>query len=922
MARPRLFAKSRFQRLLAPAALLSIVVLTSAGHCEKVKFVDGQGQNVAVMHDTGDLALKSDLLQNLSQITPDTAVNNWVVESATGIVALIEVSNRTTGAPIGRMKILGAAMVQDPISMPPNPLFVLRNASSTPAVVIDASGNLRVRRSIVPNSTNLEDPPTPTPTPTRTPTPTPTPTRTPTRTPTPTPTRTPTPSATPTRTATPTATATPSTIQGWINGANNGDTIVVAQGVWHENIDFLGKNIVLRSENPDNKAVVDNTIIQGTGDGSVVTFAGSETSACVLEGFTITGGNAACGGGINGGSDSNLFNGAEATLRKNVITDNSAIYGGGIWGLDGTIESNTFTSNSAETGGGAIYQSRGAIKKNVFTTNHAGAVGGALAAAIGSVERNVFQGNSADVAGGAASYCFGTFRNNVFAFNTALYDGGGVSTSNAVFQNNTFWGNRANQLGGGISDTHDGFDPFGLQDLFQTTPVTTIQNCIFWMNSAPAQEQISDDAETPSYSCIEPNWTRGGTGNIQVDPTMLFPGSGNFRLEAGSPCINAGTAVAGLNEDWEGHSRPYNGAHDMGADEYVGGTTPPRPTGLVATPDDNSDVVVLTWNAVSPAPQGYNIYWSTRPEGPFAKLNETPVTQTQATVAGITRGPRYYWVVTAVGSEPGQSATQEGSLLRRVLLDPGHGGGDNGAEGLWSFAWQETMYEEALARYLVWRIVEWINSIANPRVEVFWTRLYAANTGTIPFLNERPEMAITYQVQLFLSIHFNATASPPIPHRMENYPYATSWDVEARTSEDDPWDKAPGYDQFNLEEDAAFAQGILNQALFGYNYWADPDSDSALHTDRHFRVCRDSLLHFGRTAMPIPYPQAGWKPTRVATLLEVNFIRNADFHDNWNESFWTLEIRDEVGKRIAAELVRYLDQAGPWHPPMVWPTYF
>ena len=80
------------------------------------------------------------------------------------------------------------------------------------------------------------------------------------------------------------------TIQSAINAAVEGDTVIVSEGTYVENINFGGKNIILTSTNPDNMNVVAATIIDGGDMGSVVTFAGTEDSNCVLTGFTITGG--------------------------------------------------------------------------------------------------------------------------------------------------------------------------------------------------------------------------------------------------------------------------------------------------------------------------------------------------------------------------------------------------------------------------------------------------------------------------------------------------------------------------------------------------------------------------------------------------------------------------------------------------------
>ena len=87
------------------------------------------------------------------------------------------------------------------------------------------------------------------------------------------------------------------TIQAAINSAVDGDTVLVAEGTYYENIDFKGKAIVVASHflTDGDETHVDSTIINGShssdpSQGSVVYFASGEDTTSVLCGFTITGG--------------------------------------------------------------------------------------------------------------------------------------------------------------------------------------------------------------------------------------------------------------------------------------------------------------------------------------------------------------------------------------------------------------------------------------------------------------------------------------------------------------------------------------------------------------------------------------------------------------------------------------------------------
>ncbi|OGC90752.1 MAG: hypothetical protein A2W25_13665 [candidate division Zixibacteria bacterium RBG_16_53_22] len=166
------------------------------------------------------------------------------------------------------------------------------------------------------------------------------------------------------------------TIQAGIDAGNQGDTVLVAPGLYVENVIIDTSSIVLASQYllTHNESYIDSTIIDGDSLNTVVKFAFCD-SAAMLVGFTIRRGYSSSGYG--GGVDCTL---ASPTITNNYIKNN---FGGGIscWYGHAVIKDNIIIRNSAiYTGGGISCVFRGSIRiqNNLIAYNSAGNSGGGI----------------------------------------------------------------------------------------------------------------------------------------------------------------------------------------------------------------------------------------------------------------------------------------------------------------------------------------------------------------------------------------------------------------------------------------------------------------------------------------------------------------------------------------------------------------
>ncbi|MBI4777556.1 VCBS repeat-containing protein [Candidatus Desantisbacteria bacterium] len=354
------------------------------------------------------------------------------------------------------------------------------------------------------------------------------------------------------------------TIQAGVDVCPEGGMVLVNDGTYTENINFLGKTITVESVHGTT-----STIIDGNASGSVVIFNSGEGTGSVLSGFTIRNGKAiyGYGGGIYCDTSS-------PTITNCTIIGNSTSWGGGGIYCSGTssptITNCTISKNSATNGGGIYYKSSSpTITSCTISENSAGGDGGGISCWGTSTLTNcTISKNSAGYHGGGIC-CYSsslTLTNCTISKNSASkdynsdeYGGGGIycsGTSSLTLTNCTISKNSA-PYGGGI--------------LCYSSSPPIIINSILWDNSL--QEIYTYGGLIIAYSDIKGGWvgtSNAGAGNIVADP--LFVGDDDYHLIGNSPCRDKGTNTAPNipSTDKDGNPRISNSIVDMGAYEYQG----------------------------------------------------------------------------------------------------------------------------------------------------------------------------------------------------------------------------------------------------------------------------------------------------------------------------------------------------------------
>jgi len=386
-------------------------------------------------------------------------------------------------------------------------------------------------------------------------------------------------------------------IQSAIQAAQDGDRVLIADGLYRERLNFLGKAITVCG----NLNAPQQVIIKPDTAGSVVVFKNGEGENSVLCGVTLRGANTDFGGGAyirdasptlqnlvidsctvtgSGGGIYVTLN-SDPLLENIVLRTNKAKNGGGASiynGAEATLRQIIIEKSTTSTSGGGIHVSRNSkiIAENVTIKgcNTSGHGGGIYVADTSAVTLTNFLISDCQSTAGAGILCGVkstlVARQGKLLYNRANYEGGGFymnGNNPSIVEHVLLVGNFAGDYGsafytwGSFPDVGQShifnhltitkhsprFDPNGGEGevfgyLILLAPKAKLTNSIIWGNESEVIGAY--DGAQVAYSLIVSRDNIGaaniGDGVITGDPQFNNdPDINDYPLENSSPCVDS-----------------------------------------------------------------------------------------------------------------------------------------------------------------------------------------------------------------------------------------------------------------------------------------------------------------------------------------------------------------------------------------------
>ena len=258
--------------------------------------------------------------------------------------------------------------------------------------------------------------------------------------------------------------------------------------------------------------------------------------------------------------------------------------------------------------------------------------------------------------------------------NSNQYNNAGITASCAVIDNTLIAGNIAGegecnglQLYSNVLLRHCDIVGNSVNNTYGSTTIPavlvsgtndTMINCIVWgnsYNSNSAIQQISYNNPLTTLYCASTD-TLAGIGNILLSAdnlggqpgvnyvSFIAPESGDYRLNLGSACIDAGMLINGYSTtDLAGNTRVYGDGVDMGCYENDGTFVCSAPLGLNVT-DITENSAVLHWS--SSVTDDYILKWAESESDSWTTVSN--LTTNQYTLTGLYKYTTYKFKVTTI----------------------------------------------------------------------------------------------------------------------------------------------------------------------------------------------------------------------------------------------------------------------------------